>query len=98
MQAGRPTSHPFPGPPQRDASSSIPTLRRLIARADRFLLLLIATVALAAIVPTLAVALLFLLYGARSAPQAIWAGLAHRRLQRRVFACALLAQRDARRP
>lgn len=55
----------------------MPTLRRLLARADRFLLLLIATVALAAILPargaavpvvegftTFAVALLFLLYGA----------------------------------
>ena len=46
---------------------------------------------------TLAVALLFLLYGARLAPQAIWAGLAHWRRPRRVFACALLAQRHARR-
>ncbi len=88
----------------------MPTLRRLLARADRFLLLLIATVALAAIVlargttgplvehiTTLAVASLFLLYGARLAPQAIWAGLAHWRVQGLVFACALLARRYARR-
>lgn len=74
-------------------------IRRIIARADRFLMLLIATVALAAVLPargeavawvehgtTLAVALLFLLYGARLAPQAIWAGLAHWRLQLLVFA------------
>ncbi|ONF95172.1 bile acid:sodium symporter family protein [Sphingomonas jeddahensis] len=77
----------------------MPTLRRLLAKADRFLLLLTATVALAAILPargaavpvvehitTLAVALLFLLYGARLAPQAIWAGIAHWRLQSLVFA------------
>ncbi|MDR6787525.1 sodium/bile acid cotransporter 7 [Sphingomonas sp. BE138] len=74
-------------------------LRRVLARADRFLLLLIATVALAAVLPArgevavwvehstvAAVALLFLLYGARLAPQAIWAGLANWRLQSMVFA------------
>ncbi|WP_051273284.1 bile acid:sodium symporter family protein [Sphingomonas phyllosphaerae] len=75
----------------------------VLARADRFLLLLIATVALAAVFPargeaalwvehgtTVAVALLFLLYGARLAPQAIWAGLAQWRLQLLVFASTFL--------
>ncbi|GAA4217210.1 bile acid:sodium symporter [Sphingomonas endophytica] len=75
----------------------------VLARADRFLLLLIATVALAAVLPargqaavwvehgtTVAVALLFLLYGARLAPQAIWAGLAQWRLQLLVFASTFL--------
>ncbi len=60
---------------------------------------MIGTVALAAVLPargaaatwvdhgtTIAVALLFLLYGARLAPQAIWAGLANWRLQLLVFA------------
>ena len=73
-------------------------LRRLLFKIDRFLLLLIATVAIAALLPArgaavpvvahgtmLAVALLFLLYGARLSPQAIWAGLAHWRLQSLVF-------------
>ncbi|MBW6527055.1 bile acid:sodium symporter [Sphingomonas sp. RHCKR7] len=68
-------------------------------RVDRYLLLLIATVALAALLPargafagvadgavTVAVAALFLLYGARLAPEAIWAGLTHWRLQALVFA------------
>ena len=81
----------------------MPTLRRLLAKADRFLLLLTATVALAAVLPargaavpivegftTLAVALLFLLYGARLAPQAIWAGIAHWRLQSVVFASTFI--------
>jgi sodium/bile acid cotransporter 7 len=39
---------------------------------------------------TIAVALLFLLYGARLAPQAIWAGLAHWRLQLLVFASTFM--------
>ena len=70
-------------------------VRRFI---DPYLLLLIATVALAAVLPargeaarvaevavTVAVALLFFLYGARLAPAAIWAGLTHWRLQGLVF-------------
>lgn len=66
---------------------------------DRYLLLLIATVALAAVFPAreiaagwvdhlvaLAVAILFFLYGARLAADAIWRGLAHWRLQSLIFA------------
>jgi solute carrier family 10 (sodium/bile acid cotransporter), member 7 len=66
---------------------------------DRFLILLIATVGLAAMLPargsaapivedgvTVAVAALFLLYGARLAPTAIWAGMGHWRLQSLVVA------------
>lgn len=80
------------------------SLRALLARTDRFLLLLIATVALASILPArgaavpivdrgtmLAVALLFLLYGARLSPRAIGAGLAHWRLQSLVFASTFIA-------
>jgi sodium/bile acid cotransporter 7 len=65
---------------------------------DGYMLALIATVALAAVLPArgagadamgyvtyLAVALLFLLYGARLSPQAIWAGIMHWRLQGLVF-------------
>ncbi len=76
----------------------MPTIRSLLAKADRFLLMLFATVAIAAVLParggavpivehatTIAVALLFLLYGARLSPQAIWAGLVHWRLQSLVF-------------
>ena len=72
------------------------TLRRLI---DPYLLMLIATVAIAAILPargqgavvaksatTAAVALLFFLYGARLSPAAIWAGLSNWRLQSLVLA------------
>jgi solute carrier family 10 (sodium/bile acid cotransporter), member 7 len=68
-------------------------------RIDPYLLLLIATVALAALLPArgsatgivdvavdLAVALLFLLYGARLKPEAIWSGLSHWRLQSLIFA------------
>ncbi|WP_395397464.1 bile acid:sodium symporter family protein [Novosphingobium sp. BL-8A] len=68
-------------------------------RVDPYLLLLIGTVALAALLPAtgsatgvvdlavnLAVALLFLLYGARLKPEAIWAGLSHWRLQSLIFA------------
>lgn len=71
-------------------------LRTLI---DPYLLLLIGTVALAAVLPAsgkatgivdlavnLAVALLFLLYGARLKPEAIWSGLSHWRLQSLIFA------------
>ena len=70
-------------------------IRRFI---DPYLLLLLATVVLAAVLPargegarvadtavTVAVALLFFLYGARLAPAAIWAGLTHWRLQGLVF-------------
>ena len=72
------------------------TLRRLL---DPYLLMLIATVAIAAVLPargqgavvaewatTAAVALLFFLYGARLSPAAIWAGLSHWRLQSLVLA------------
>jgi sodium/bile acid cotransporter 7 len=72
------------------------TLRRLI---DPYLLMLIATVAIAAVLPargqgavvaewatTAAVALLFFLYGARLSPAAIWAGLSNWRLQSLVLA------------
>ncbi|MET3284072.1 bile acid:sodium symporter family protein [Novosphingobium capsulatum] len=71
-------------------------LRTLI---DPYLLLLIGTIAIAAVFPahgagvavadvavTAAVALLFFLYGARLAPQAVWQGMAHWRLQALVFA------------
>ncbi|WP_019516752.1 bile acid:sodium symporter family protein [Sphingomonas sp. Mn802worker] len=75
-------------------------IRRFI---DPYLLLLLATVALAAVLPargegvrvaemavTVAVALLFFLYGARLAPAAIWAGLTHWRLQGLVFLSTFL--------
>ena len=75
------------------------TLAKFRFKPDTFLMLLIATVAFAAVLPargaataivgnvvTVAVAALFLLYGARLAPQAIWAGLGHWRLQSLVFA------------
>ncbi|WP_260927194.1 bile acid:sodium symporter family protein [Novosphingobium sp. 9] len=65
---------------------------------DRYLLMLIGTVALASILPArgtgaviadhavdVAVDLLFFLYGARLAPQAVWAGMSHWRLQLTVF-------------
>ncbi|WP_062114828.1 bile acid:sodium symporter family protein [Aureimonas sp. AU40] len=71
-------------------------LRRI--PVDRFLLMLIATVAIAAVLPARgevaeafdwitygAIALLFFLYGARLSPQAVWAGLLHWRLQGFVF-------------
>ncbi|MGY2735283.1 bile acid:sodium symporter family protein [Sphingomonas sp. UYP23] len=70
----------------------------ILLRIDRYLLLLIATVALAALFPArgaaadwvahlvvFAVALLFFLYGARLAPAAIWRGLSHWRLQALIF-------------
>lgn len=81
------------------------TIRKALSRlpVDRFLLLLITTVALAALLPargsaaglvdkgvTGAVALLFLLYGARLAPQAIWSGMANWRLQALVFASTFI--------
>ena len=78
----------------------MPMLSRLRIKipVDQFLLYLIATVALAAILPargkaavavdhlvTAAVALLFLLYGARLSPTAVKEGLLHWRLQSMVF-------------
>jgi sodium/bile acid cotransporter 7 len=75
-------------------------LRTLI---DPYLLLLIGTIGVAALFPahgsgvavadaavTVAVALLFFLYGARLAPQAIWQGMAHWRLQVLVFLSTFL--------
>ena len=75
------------------------TIAKFRFKPDTFLMLLIATVAFAAVLPargvatgivdggvTVAVSALFLLYGARLAPQAIWAGLGHWRLQSLVFA------------
>ncbi|WP_168844965.1 bile acid:sodium symporter family protein [Sphingomonas sp. S2M10] len=75
-------------------------LRRWI---DPYLLLLLGTVGLAALLPargmwasiadeavTIAVALLFFLYGARLAPAAIWAGLSNWRLQLTVFLSTFL--------
>jgi sodium/bile acid cotransporter 7 len=72
------------------------TLRNLI---DPYLLLLLGTIAIAALFPAhgrgtavadvavaAAVALLFFLYGARLSPQAVWQGLSHWRLQSLVFA------------
>ena len=74
------------------------TLTTLLARVDRYLLL-VGTVVLAAILPVRgggakildaavfgAVALLFFLYGARLAPRAMLDGLLHWRLQALVFA------------
>jgi sodium/bile acid cotransporter 7 len=81
------------------------TLRAWICRlpVDPYLLLLIGTVALAALLPargdgriatdaavTLAVALLFFLYGARLSPAAVWAGIAHWRLQSLTFAATFV--------
>ena len=75
-------------------------IRSLFARLpiDRYLTLLVATIAFAALLPArgeaavvvgivvkLAVAALFLLYGARLHPEAIWRGLSHWRLQGVVF-------------
>lgn len=81
----------------------LPKIGSILLRLDRYLLLLIATVALAALLPArgdaalavshlvnVAVALLFFLYGARLAPQAIWRGLAHWRLQVLIFASTYL--------
>ena len=81
------------------------TLRAWIGRlpVDPYLLLLITTVALAALLPargearpvadagvTIAVGLLFFLYGARLSPQAVWTGIAHWRLQSLTFAGTFL--------
>lgn len=82
------------------ASIRMAALRRWI---DPYLLLLLGTVGLAALLPargmwasiadeavTIAVALLFFLYGARLAPAAIWAGLSNWRLQLTVFLSTFL--------
>lgn len=76
-------------------------IRRTLARLgiDPYLLALLATVAVAIILPargqgavvandavSVAVALLFFLYGARLSPKAVWEGLLHWRLQSLVFA------------
>ena len=79
--------------------SAISPLAARLRRIDRYLLLLIGTIALAAALPArgaatevvgilvkVAVAALFLLYGARLHPEAIWKGLSHWRLQGLVFA------------
>jgi len=71
---------------------------RSLARIDRYLLLLIAAVALAAVLPArgsgarvadvavfAAIGLLFFLYGVRLAPRAVIDGLLHWRLQSLVF-------------
>ncbi|MBB3357498.1 sodium/bile acid cotransporter 7 [Novosphingobium sp. BK486] len=76
-----------------------PPMGKLRTLIDPYLLLLIGTIAIAAVFPahgagvavadvavTAAVALLFFLYGARLAPQAVWQGMAHWRLQALVFA------------
>ena len=75
------------------------TIARLFARIDRYLLLLIATVGIATVLPargaaapvadvavTIAIGVLFFLYGARLAPRAVVDGLLHWRLQGLVFA------------
>ncbi|WP_089173991.1 bile acid:sodium symporter family protein [Bosea sp. AS-1] len=76
-------------------------IRRTLARfgIDPYLLALLGTVAVAIILPargqgavvandavSVAVALLFFLYGARLSPKAVWEGLLHWRLQSLVFA------------
>jgi len=76
------------------------SIRSLVNRlpVDRFLLLMLGTIALAAFLPARgqvadgfdwvvfgAIALLFFLYGARISPSAVWAGLLHWRLQGLVF-------------
>ena len=80
-------------------------LRRTLARfgIDPYLIALVATVAVAALLPArgvaaivaedavkVAVALLFFLYGARLSPRAVWEGLLHWRLQSLVFASTYL--------
>lgn len=76
-------------------------IRRTLARfgIDPYLIALMTTVAVAAVLPargvgaevandavSVAVALLFFLYGARLSPVAVWEGLLHWRLQSLVFA------------
>jgi sodium/bile acid cotransporter 7 len=81
----------------------MPNIRSLLRRLDPYLLLLIGTVVLAALLPArgaasgivdhvviLAVAVLFFLYGARLAPDAIWKGVAHWRLQSLIFASTFM--------
>jgi sodium/bile acid cotransporter 7 len=80
-------------------------LRTLFARLpiDTYLLLLLATVGLAALFPArgvghsvadagvyAAVAALFFLYGARLSPAAVWSGISHWRLQSLVFASSFV--------
>ncbi len=80
-------------------------IRRTLARfgIDPYLLALLGTVAVAIILPaqgrgavvvndavSVAVALLFFLYGARLSPRAVWEGLLHWRLQSLVFASTYL--------
>ncbi|HEX7855698.1 MAG TPA: bile acid:sodium symporter family protein [Sphingobium sp.] len=78
-------------------------LRTLLARLDPYMLLLLSMVGLGIVLPARgeaaewaetavhgAVALLFFLYGARLAPAAIWAGIAHWRLQSLVFASTFI--------
>jgi sodium/bile acid cotransporter 7 len=80
-------------------------IRDLFARlpVDPYLLMLLGTVALAFVLPARgearpmadggvygAVSALFFLYGARLSPAAVWAGLAHWRLQSLVFASTFI--------
>ena len=78
-------------------------MKTLISRIDPYTLLLIGMVLLAALLPargqgqviadtgvTIAVALLFFLYGARLSPSAVWQGLTHWRLQSLVFASTFI--------
>lgn len=80
-----------------------PLMQRLRTLIDPYLLMLIGTITLAALFPahgagvawadmavTVAVALLFFLYGTRLAPQAVWQGLAHWRLQGLGFASTFI--------
>jgi sodium/bile acid cotransporter 7 len=77
----------------------MPSLRRFRIPIDRYLLLLLATVGLGLWLPArgwahvvvakavyFAVAALFVLYGARLSPKAVWSGLTNWRLQGLVFA------------
>ncbi|KKC38773.1 membrane protein [Devosia epidermidihirudinis] len=72
-------------------------------RIDPYLLILMATMALAAVLPVsgegakvfgvvvnLAIALLFFLYGAKLSPRVVWEGISHWRLQGLVFASTYL--------
>jgi sodium/bile acid cotransporter 7 len=84
-------------------TNSLTAIRRVLARVDRYLILLVMTVGLASLFPAsgigravldivtyAAVAILFFLYGARLAPAAIWAGLSNWRLQALVMAGTFL--------
>lgn len=72
-------------------------------RLDLYILATMAMVAVAAVVPAsgvgkdmldlvvhAAIAILFLIYGARISPQAIWAGVTHWRLQGLVFGVTIV--------